>query len=235
MAKQAERYHLANGLVLTSGELNCLQACWWAAKDASGLDFGITEEVGGVRRNGFPKGFEYVSKKAAPGLLSALQKKGIISIAEPVTTDAGTFRQFTFTKLGEACFTHFLGVAAAVNCVDKKAVTNAAAAKKVNQKRDLEQVKKDIARFDGDEACVHIPFDVWQEALSALGFANQGGGRNFISYFRSASKGELARTVYLFDTTYVGSGPSDIHWVEVNESEDIVAGGFTLASLARFS
>lgn len=51
----------------------------------NGHDFGFVEEAG-------------IDARQARAIVVSLQKKGIIAIHEPMTTDSGTWTQFTWNK-----------------------------------------------------------------------------------------------------------------------------------------
>jgi hypothetical protein len=71
-------------LNLTSYEKQVLKALYKSA-DGNGHDFGFIEDARGI-----------VPKASLGGVVASLDKKGIIYVHEPVTTDSGTWTQFTW-------------------------------------------------------------------------------------------------------------------------------------------
>lgn len=74
--------------VLTAKELNLLKTLH-ISSDGNGHDFGFIE----AGKTLFP------SPATLGGVVSSLSKKGLIVVHEPVTTDSGTWTQFTFPDL----------------------------------------------------------------------------------------------------------------------------------------
>jgi len=71
---------------LTNLERTVLENLFDSAS-GNGHDFGLIEEAG-------------IDARQARAIVVSLQKKGIIEIHEPVTTDSGTWTQFTWSKEG---------------------------------------------------------------------------------------------------------------------------------------
>ncbi len=69
----------------TSSELTVLKALF-ASADGNGHDFGYIEDARPVVK----------SKASLGGIVASLSKKKVISIYEPITTDSGTYTQFTW-------------------------------------------------------------------------------------------------------------------------------------------
>jgi hypothetical protein len=69
----------------TSSELIVLAALFESAR-GNGHDFGFIEDARPVVK----------SKASLGGIVASLSKKNVITIHEPVTTDSGTWTQFTW-------------------------------------------------------------------------------------------------------------------------------------------
>lgn len=71
---------------LTAKELAVIPAIL-AANDENGGDFGLVESIQ----------FEG-DRRVLGGILTSLQRKGVLEVHEPVTTDSGTWTQFTIEE-----------------------------------------------------------------------------------------------------------------------------------------
>lgn len=74
---------------LTKDEKAALQAAFKSA-EGNGHDFGCVEDVTDDLRP--------MSPQAVGGVVSSLVKKGFFRVHAPVTTDSGTWTQFTWSK-----------------------------------------------------------------------------------------------------------------------------------------
>lgn len=74
---------------LTQSEKVALQAAFKSA-DGNGHDFGCVEDVTADLRP--------MKAQAVGALVSSLVKKGVLRVHDAVTTDSGTWTQFTWSK-----------------------------------------------------------------------------------------------------------------------------------------
>ena len=72
---------------LTTLERKALNHAFKSAR-GNGHDFGFIEEI--------VKGMRPLKAQAVGALVVSLQKKGVIEVHDPITTDSGTWTQFTW-------------------------------------------------------------------------------------------------------------------------------------------
>lgn len=77
-----------------------------AANDANGGDFGLVENI---KFDG--------DRRVLGGILASLQRRGVIELHEPVTTDSGTWTQFT---IEEEMVLHLKGIIERTNYHERK-------------------------------------------------------------------------------------------------------------------
>lgn len=74
------------------------------------------------------------------------------------------------------------------------------------------------------------PFNKLKVALESFGFKESGGGDNFTMFDFPSDQG--VKTVYLFEgASGFRRGPDTDHWVELDDNENIIRGGFTVESI----